>query len=148
MIKEEPESDSQEKITPKLGKKVTTEVPAKGTRRGKSPVLAQKKDSKEKEVKVKRSLSKEPEEVKVKAEPVNDPYQTTIEEVIASSMLVVPNTEIEGDESASEGEFKGKRLVKNPLSKRGLRNGKLRQSTMKPEGTAFFIVLLIYKIVK
>ncbi|XP_011505221.1 PREDICTED: uncharacterized protein LOC105368027 isoform X2 [Ceratosolen solmsi marchali] len=130
-ISEEAESETLDKSSPKLGKKIIESSPksAKGSKAAAASVVQKRNDSKERDLKVKRSLSKEPEDLKqVKTESVSDnSYELTIEEVIASSMLVGPEV-VKGQQSALEGELKGKRILKNITIKRSLRNGKLRQS--------------------
>lgn len=126
-------TDAQDETSPKSGGKKSTESSPKSGGKGGAGKSAQKRnDSKERDLKAaKRSLSKEPEEVKIKIEPHDNSYELTIEEVIASSMLIEQEFKVEGEESASEGELKGKR--RNPAGKKGLRNGKLRQTLPKTE---------------
>lgn len=72
------------------------------------------------------------EPVEIKTEPLNDSYEHTIEEVIASSMLVEAGIKIKSEESALvAADLKGKKSAKT--AKRSLRNGKLRQSLQKGE---------------
>ncbi|XP_058795532.1 uncharacterized protein LOC131666693 isoform X2 [Phymastichus coffea] len=117
----------EEKSSPKLvGKRFKESSPksAKNNKQLAATAAQKRQESKEREIKI------EPLELKhIKTEPVNDSYELTIEEVIASSMLVEPGIKIKSEESA--GDLKGKKHAKT--AKRSLRNGKLRQSLQKGE---------------
>ncbi|KAJ8684233.1 hypothetical protein QAD02_020025 [Eretmocerus hayati] len=132
-VKVSEEEETLDKNSPKSSKKASETSPKSAKSSKNTSVLQKKLDNKEKETKGKRSLSKEPEEVKIKTEPIDNSYEVTIEEVIASSMLIIPKVEVDCEESASEGELKPRRFVKNPAAKRSLRNGKLRQAAVKVE---------------
>lgn len=136
-----------------MGKKVSDTSPKSARSAKTAAATAQKRnDSKERETKVKRSLSKEPEEELlkyIKTEPIDNSYEVTIEEVIASSMLVEAPIKVEGEESVSESDLKGRKLVRNPVAKRSLRNGKLRMLIPKvePGMCDFFIPTYLRRLI-
>ena len=137
------EANSLEKVVPKLGRKLSDSL----SKTAKGKIVNQKKT----EGKAKRSLSKEPEEVVIKQEPIDNSYDTTIDEVIASSMLIEDSLSNE-EEGEEEFEVETRKLVRNPFieksaavnKKRGLRsNGKLKQAASKGETGEFFEAIFV-----
>lgn len=110
---------------------------------------------------VKRSLSKEPEEevvvkqeldqespaliLNIKTEPVNDSYEDTIEEVIQSSMLVA-NPQVIKEEEGAEPKAGKRLLVRNPIAKRGLRNGRLRRAAEIKTETGKLDITFLFRV--